>query len=130
MSREILVVKKEKLFEKKNFLGFLPLEEANFIDIINKNHEFKERNDDLENNPDYIQAVPYVWLINEREKKVFLYQRALSKGDYKEKRHLNKYSGGIGGHIDKDTDDVDDPISRAMMRELEEEVFMDNYPKP
>lgn len=131
MKREILVVRQDELFSEGDFQGFLALNEADFIDKILSKHEYKERNDELENNPEFLQIIPYVWLINPETKKAFLYKRAPSKGEYKEERHLHNYSGGVGGHIDKDTDEnSENPIIQAMMRELMEEVIMKNYPLP
>lgn len=131
MKREILVVKRDKLFSEGDFQGFLALDGNDFIGRALSNYEYKERNDWLENNPEFLQIIPYVWLVNPETKKVFLYKRAPSKGEYKERRHLNNYSGGVGGHIDKDTDEnSENPIMQAMMRELMEEVVMKNYPLP
>ena len=129
--REILVVKRDILFKDEEFRGQISFEEKNFISIILNNYKYQERNDALENNQDILQIIPYVWILNRKEKKLFLYKRAPSKGDYKEKRHLNNYSGGVGGHVDKDTEENSkDPIHDAMMRELREEVIMQNYPNP
>lgn len=128
MSREILVVKREVLFKDKEFEGFLPLKEFDFMKVILENFEYQERNDALENNPSFKQAIPYVWIINPQTKKAFIYKRS-TEGD--EGRLHNKYSGGVGGHIDKDTEEnSDNPIIDAMMRELKEEVEMENYPTP
>lgn len=130
MSRDILVVRREKLFSKiKQFQGFLKFDEdTNFKDEIMEHFEYLERNELLEKNPDYKQIIPYVWLINPNNKKVFLYKRS-SSGN--ESRLYEKYSGGVGGHIDKDTEEKSgDPINEAMLRELKEEVEMKEYPSP
>ena len=130
MSRDILVVHRNKLFSKiKQFQGFLKFDEnANFKDEIMKYFEYLERNDLLEKNSDYKQIIPYVWLINMREKKVFLYKRS-SAGN--ESRLYDRYSGGVGGHIDRDTEEKSgDPVNAAMIRELKEEVSMAIYPSP
>ncbi len=134
MSKEALVVNRKTLFEEKEFQGFLPLEKRDFISIILKKHFYHLRGDELENNHSLQQIIPYVWIINPKTKNVFLYKRALTKNkgsEHKEKRYLNKYSGGVGGHIDKDTEEGEkDPIMKAMMRELKEEVIINNYPIP
>ena len=59
-------------------------------------------------------------------KKAFIYQRALGK-DYQETRHINKYSGGVGGHVDEE-EHGGDPIVHAMNRELKKELIMNEYP--
>lgn len=127
MSREILVVKKDILFKDGSFQGFMPIEKKDFFDIIMQNYEYKERAD-MEQDQNYKQVISYVWLINPETKKVFLYQR--SSSGYERRLH-NNYSGGIGGHIDKDTEEKsDNPMESAMMRELHEELLMQTYPTP
>ena len=123
---KILVTKRDDLFKDLHFEGFKSLEEHNFIDFILKNHYYEERNDDLENNPEHIQIIPYVWIINPLLRKAFIYQRSLGK-DYQETRHVNRFSGGVGGHIDEEPHEGD-PITHAMNREIQEEVTMNNYP--
>ena len=134
MGKEALVVKRNVLFKDGEFQGFLPFGEKDLISIIAENHFYHARGDGLEDNRSLKQVIPYVWIINPLMKKVFIYKRVETKksaGEYKEKRYLNKYSAGVGGHIDKETEEgVEDPIGAAMMRELREEVVMDNYPKP
>ncbi len=128
MSREILVVKREVLFAEKYFEGFCSIDENDFINIILKEFEYQERNIELENNPDFKQIVPYVWIVNKKKKEAFFYKRSTG-GD--EGRLHNKYSGGVGGHIDKETEEnTENPLVAAMMREMREEVQMTNYPTP
>jgi len=128
MVREILVVKRDTLFNNGDFHGFMPKERRDFSNLILQNFEYVERNDELENNPSLQQIIPYVWLINPKTGKAFLYQRS-NEGE--EGRLHNKYSGGVGGHIDKDTEYYSqNPIVDAMMRELKEETTMTNYPTP
>ncbi len=127
MGGPILVVKRESLFDNGDFQGFMGIEQKNYLNKILNNFEYQIRTHELEKNPYWQQPIPYVWILNSLEKKVFLYKRSATGG---EGRLHNKYSGGVGGHIDKDTDDVKDPIAAAMMRELREEVLMDSYPTP
>ncbi|MCA9485814.1 MAG: NUDIX domain-containing protein [Nanoarchaeota archaeon] len=128
MSRDILVVKRDTLFKEKQFNGFCPISEYDFSKLIQENLEYQHRDDALETNPEFQQIIPYVWLVNKKTKQAFLYKR--SKGGDEDRLH-NKYSGGVGGHIDRDTDEsAQDPLTAAMMRELEEEVTMQNYPVP
>ncbi|MBX4195990.1 NUDIX domain-containing protein [Candidatus Pacearchaeota archaeon] len=117
MVREILVVKKETLFGEESFQGFIPDSQRNFIDTIHNSFEYKER-DSVEEDTSFRQPIPYVFIINKNDKKVFAYRRA-SKG-YSEKRLRNNWSCGLGGHIDKS--DSENPVMTAMMRELDEEV--------
>jgi len=131
MGREILAVKKSVLFPHGVFQGFLPFGYHDFDSLIKAHHQYFERNDELENNPEVIQIIPYIWLINPRNKTVFIYQRDIGSGEYSDKRYINKFSGGIGGHIDKDTEErSEDPVGAAMARELKEELKMKEYPNP
>jgi predicted NUDIX family phosphoesterase len=128
MGDDILVVKRDTLLGGDNFEGFCGIESVNFLQRILDRYEYKSRNEDLENDENHQQIIPYVWIVNKAEKKVFFYVRSV-EGD--EGRLHNRYSGGVGGHIDKKTEESEiDPVASAMMRELKEEVEMDEYPMP
>src|SRR3989344_4176213 len=113
--REALVVKRETLFKDKYFQGFLPAQEYDFMSAILKSYEYHPRGNLLENNEFLQQVIPYVWIVNSREKKVFVYRRS-ARESYGEARLRNKWSCGLGGHIQRQ--DEGDPIRSAMMREL------------
>ena len=76
MGKEALIVKRDILFKEKQFQGFSKKEEYDFIPIILGNFEYYLRGDDLENNINLQQIIPYVWIVNLNEKKVFAYKRA------------------------------------------------------
>lgn len=128
MGKEVLIVKREILFEDKYFEGFLDAEEHDYISKVLENYEYHIRGDELENNEKLQQIIPYVWIVNSFKKQVFAYKRASGKQNYSEERLMNKISCGVGGHIDRE--DSDNPIENAMMRELMEEIIMNKYPKP
>ncbi len=128
MGKEALIIKRGILFEDKYFEGFLPCDNYDFIPLILNNYEYHARGDELENNEKLQQIIPYVWIVNSKDKKVFAYKRASGKQNYSEERLMNKISCGVGGHIDRE--DSDNPIENAMIRELMEEVKMKSYPKP
>ncbi len=128
MGKEALVVERKILFQDKEFQGFLPFEEYNFISLILNNYKYHQRSEDLENNEELQQVIPYVWIINPSEKKIFVYKRSSGKENYNETRLMRKISAGVGGHIDRE--DSDNPIENAMIRELMEEVKIKEYPKP
>ena len=137
MSKEALVIKRDVLFGSNEFQGFVPISERDLSQIIldKKNHFYHSRGEDLEKNESLQQVIPYVWIVNPDLKRVFLYKRELNQskeeGEFKETRYLNKFSGGVGGHIDRDTEEgTDNPIENAMMRELQEEVEMGEYNLP
>lgn len=128
MSRDILCIKRETLFQEKNFQGFCSIDDENFLKTILANFEYLDRTEELENNREIQQIIPYVWIINPKTKKAFIYKRAKTGN---EGRLYNKFSGGVGGHIDRDTEEnTKDPITAAMMREMKEEVIMNDYPSP
>jgi predicted NUDIX family phosphoesterase len=127
MVREALAVKRDDLFADKYFEGFLPHDEHDFISVILDKHDYHERGDALETNEALQQIIPYVWIVNPETKQVFVYKRAADE-NYTEKRLRDKISCGVGGHIERE--DSEDPINGAMVRELMEEVRMENYPEP
>lgn len=129
MGDEILVVPRSVLFHDGDFEGFVPAEQKDFFQRVIDNIQFKVRTKELENDRTWQQPIPYVWLINPENKRVFLYKRDVTGN---EGRLYNKFSGGVGGHIDKKelVDGKGDPITQAMMRELEEETIMEVYPQP
>ncbi len=127
MVKEALVVARDILFKEKYFEGFLPAEEYNYIPLITKNFSYHERGDVLEHNADLQQIIPYIWIVNPTKKEVFAYKRAGNE-NYTEVRLRNKWSCGLGGHIERQ--DNGDPIGKGMMRELQEEVKMNSYPTP
>jgi len=129
---QCLVVRKEILektdfwsriprnFEGKIF-GFLklkPQEINEFLEIIEKNKEFKERKGrgGIENKPEWQQIIFY-GLIRQGDK-FFAYQRGGEDSSYAETRLYGKISVGIGGHIEP----FDTGLIDSLYRELDEEV--------
>lgn len=129
MGDEILVIRRDVLFKDGDFEGFLPVEEKDFMKLILENEEYLVRTEELENDSTYQQPIPYVWIVNKKNKTVFIYQRDVTGN---EGRLYNLLSGGVGGHVDKKelVSGAGNPIMQAMMREMEEETAMNNYPTP
>lgn len=127
MGKEALVVKREILFREGEFQGFITSEQRDFIESILSSHFYHERGEKLENDSSLQQIIPYVWIINPQTKQIFAYKRA-NKPTYSEARLRDKWSCGLGGHIERV--DAENPIMNAMMRELMEEVKMKEYPMP
>ena len=128
MGEPILVVEREYLFSDGGFQGFISSKKKDYLSRILSNYKYEIRSPELEKNPALQQPIPYVWIVNPKEKKAFLYKRAKTGN---EGRLHNKFSGGVGGHIDKNTEENSkNPIHDAMMRELMEEVVMEHYPVP
>src|SRR3989344_5073651 len=127
MVKEALAVQRDILFREKYFEGFLPISDFDYISIILKNFVYYTRGEDLEHNSSLKQIIPYVLILNPLVKKLFMYRRANNES-YSEVRLRNKWSCGVGGHIERV--DAENPIESAMMRELQEEVTLKNYPQP
>lgn len=87
------------------------------------NLSFKDRAT-MEEDPSYKQLIPYCIFIHEN--KIFSYQRTPKGG---ENRLHNKYSIGVGGHINPvDSLGSDDNVYlNGMLREIEEEVGKLDY---
>jgi predicted NUDIX family phosphoesterase len=118
-SKKILVTPRTTLFKEKEFHGFLSQSEFDYESIILDNHEYIER-DLAEQDPSYQQPIPYALICNEQDE-VFIYQRG-SKGN--EKRLTEKWSCGIGGHIDLIDQESSNPIYTSLLREIEEELSL------
>lgn len=127
MVKEALVVKRDILFHSKYFEGFMDIAEFDYIPIILKNYSYHERGDRLENDFSLQQIIPYIIIINSKNKKLFAYRRAPDKR-YSEVRLRDKWSIGLGGHVERQ--DGKNPLESGMMRELREEVSMNEYFKP
>lgn len=91
--------------------------------IFSSDMFFMER-EKAENDPDWLQVIPYCVLTNKAG--IFSYKRTKKGG---ESRLHDKYSVGIGGHlnpIDKTEDESwFDVYKKGLIRELKEEVGLD-----
>jgi predicted NUDIX family phosphoesterase len=123
---QILVIKSEIIFEnppshkasagqggkwqglKTDNLGY-------YIDLLKNNCEFKRRGD-MENDPSFQQIIPYILF---SFKNYFFAYKYL--GGTTEKRLVDTYQLGLGGHINP-IDNGDNILEAGMMREWEEEV--------
>lgn len=126
---DILVVRRDKLFPEGVFEGFKSLEEGDFLAIISANCEYVPRSPELEKDATFKQIIPYIIVVNPADGTVFGYKRFKKNPGLHETRLHNKFSIGLGGHIDKDETSTD-LITDCMMREFSEEVKMENYPVP
>lgn len=86
-----------------------------FESTVRKNGQFRRRGD-VETDPNWKQVIPY--LVFNHQDRYFLMQRTTAGG---EERLHNKFSLGIGGHVNEpDLDGAE--ISDWAKREFEEEV--------
>lgn len=113
----IMAIDKEKLFKEDYFQGFKPASEVDFYSRLLHDHIPMKRGS-AEKNPQYKHPIAYV-LITSPSMKVFAYQRS-TKGN--ESRLHNKWSWGIGGHVDEEDMRSVDPIKVSLLREIKEEV--------
>lgn len=111
----ILVVKREILFQDGPWHGLKTEKMEQYLNIINKNKEFHPRSL-MEIDQAYKQIIPY--LVFTYQNNFFLMQR---KSKSSEQRLKNKYSLGIGGHIRKE-DLGSENIIDWSKREFEEEI--------
>ena len=114
-----MVVARDELFADGIWNGINSQKLRKFINLIYKKHKFMKRGD-AEENPNWKQIIPYMFF--ENDNRVFLMQR---KGDHTDSRLANKYSLGVGGHINKE--DVksikgEKVVMEWAKREFEEEI--------
>ena len=114
-----MVVARDELFADGIWNGINSQKLRKFINLIYKKHKFMKRVD-AEENPNWKQIIPYMFF--ENDNRVFLMQR---KSDHTDSRLANKYSLGVGGHINKE--DVksikgEKVVMEWAKREFEEEI--------
>lgn len=121
---KILVFDRKNIPEKylKESLALKVEQKALFKDFKVKYMKFLTRGD-CEKNPDFKQIIPYI-IVNFRDK-IALYQRNGS-----ENRLHDKYSIGVGGHVelrDYIPNALEATVENAIYRELEEEFADFNF---
>ena len=111
--REIIYVFSPELFENFND-QFTRVDEKFFREINGKGFFISRYM--AEYNKSILQPIPYIVLVNEKTKKIFVTCRIGG-----EERLLNKFAF-IGGHVDESDSDEFNIIRAAARRELKEEV--------
>jgi predicted NUDIX family phosphoesterase len=94
------------------------LESVAILDHIRQNHVYKERSL-MEENEAYRQVIPYIVVQHSKTKQFLVSQRTDKQA---ETRLHNKYSIGLGGHIDWDEKAYPCPLYASAERELMEET--------
>lgn len=112
----ILVTPSKIIFEKEVWQGLKTDNLDYYIGLIKKNCEFKRRGD-VENDPSFQQIIPYI-VFNYKDK-YFIYKYLENAG---EKRLVDTYQLGVGGHINPIDGENADILKAGMMREWSEEV--------
>ena len=117
MPEEVLVVPRARLLAAGGFHGFSSVGIEEYLSTISV-HAFFAARDRVEHDPTLKQIIPYVVL--RHQDRIFLVRRT---GAGSEERLREKFSIGIGGHINpEDVGDAADPMEAGMRRELTEEV--------
>jgi predicted NUDIX family phosphoesterase len=115
---QILVVPREKLFDGKPIpQGFNSADLQGLIERIHKHAYFIDR-PKAENNPQLKQIIPYIKVMHKG--KIYTLHRQTAQT---EKRLHNKYSIGVGGHINPvDESNISGILGKGLERELHEEL--------
>ena len=114
---QVLAIKSEIIFKEGRWQGLKENNLDYYIDLIKENAEFKRRGD-IENDDSFQQVIPYI--LFSFQNKYFIYNYLDSVA---EKRLINNYQIGIGGHINKeDIGENKNILEAGMMREWNEEV--------
>lgn len=118
MDEMIMVVDSKRIEERfgVDSSRVIHAKESECIDYINRNHFFVSRLD-AERNMLYKQIVSYCLITCGED--VFLTKRTVKQT---EERLHNRYSVGVGGHINFTDESCDDAVISGMLRELSEEV--------
>jgi predicted NUDIX family phosphoesterase len=121
-AERVLVVPTERFHSLGLFQGFSPRVDDYLPTLLDPAHLRYMPRSLAESDPSYKQLIPYI-VLRFRDT-VFSYTRGHSGG---ETRLRALRSIGIGGHIcDEDAVGSNDPYRTGMLRELEEEVYLDS----
>ena len=97
---------------------------VDFMDVLRGIMIAKNRSDELENDPQFLQVIPYLMLVDNDGK----YLSYVRQGQ--EERLHKQTSVGIGGHVLLDTDDLSSlkaSLLEEMKREAQEELGQSAY---
>jgi len=118
------VIPRSFLFEGENrtFQGLLSPPNNYFLELVSAGSFFMPRSE-MEQDPRYKQLI--IYLVLRHRNTVFIYRRA--KGS-NEKRLLNKYSLGLGGHINPcRAGSFEELLNTNLRRELLEEIYVKDH---
>jgi len=93
LEEKVMVVSRSDMFSLGGWHGLKTDDVRKYINLISTKHKFILRSE-AEDDPRWQQIIPY--LIFENSGKYFVMQR---RGDHSDRRLANKFSIGIGGHI-------------------------------
>lgn len=121
MQREIMVVANKFLFNDiERESRFYSNTEVNFEYKILKNYEYMVRGE-AEVNFDYKQPIWYAVVMNENDE-IFVYKRWWANSNAWDSRLHNKIAFGVWWHIEREDENLKNPLNDSMLREIEEEL--------
>lgn len=121
MMREIMVVANKHLFsELLKESRFYSNDEMNFEKIILNHYEYMIRWE-AEKNFVYKQPIPY-WVVINDKNEIFVYKRWWANSNAWDQRLHEKISIWVGWHIEKEDENMENPIKDSLIREIEEEI--------
>lgn len=113
---EVLVVPSSKIFHHGEWQGFLLGRGDDFLQLVNKEHQWLQRNQ-AEKQPDFQQIIPWaVFRVGDR----YLELKRVQEGSHS--RLYNKYTLGIGGHVIRSEVDHSLDLTDWIRRKFLEEV--------
>lgn len=121
MMREVMLVANKVLFQntQRETKIYSP-SEADFEAQILGNFEFMVRGE-AEVNFDYKQPITYAIVLNE-ENKIFIYTRGDKNSAAWDARLHEKVSIGVGWHLEREEEHLENPLRDCLARELLEEI--------
>jgi predicted NUDIX family phosphoesterase len=122
----VLVVPTAALFDElaggSGWLGIRPAGESGLADLIRRRGAFRPRSE-METDEAWKQVIPYPVLRD--GERWFLMRRTKAGGDA---RLHDRYSIGVGGHVNPEDGGLDGDLSTALRREWLEELQIDWVP--
>lgn len=114
---KVLVVPRDIIFKEGSWQGVKIENLDYYLDLIRSSYQFKKRGE-VEKNSSFQQIIPYI--LFSFKNKFFLYKYIEGAG---EKRLINNYQLGVGGHINLiDAKEKEGILETAAMREWKEEI--------
>lgn len=121
MKKDVLVIETEKLFEIIDYFeGYKFTHDDEKLYELEKNAVWLDK-DKAESDPNYKQLIGYSIITGGNDNRIFFYQRA-KNNNYRESRLQEKWSCGIGGHIEKKDLNGSSIILSSAEREISEEL--------
>lgn len=123
MKREVMVVANTHLFSDiERESKVYSTQDSDFETKILKNFEFMIRGS-AEENTDYKQPITYAIVLNENND-IFVYIRGGKDSAAGDVRLHEKLSIGVGWHLEREDEDVENPLRDCLARELDEEIAL------